>query len=198
MKHRPSTTERTGDGAAGRRRGRAADPRYEPVTEPAPPTDEVRRVEPRPAQAERTAAPDGPAVEERRTGTERRLAELQVEEERRLAERRVARHEALERRRYAVGRVTQAVDYVFYLLYGLLAIRGVLALLGASQTAGFVQFINNLTQPFYAPFSGIVGRPAIDGGVIDFPLIIALLAYAVLHIAIRGLIRLTVVDRTKA
>jgi uncharacterized protein YggT (Ycf19 family) len=130
---------------------------------------------------------------ERRAGAERRVADEPVEVDRRRTERRVAEERAVaarERKAYLVGRVTQGVDYLFYLLYGLLGIRFVLALLGASEQAGFVQFINGLTQPFYAPFAGIVARPAVNGGVLDFPLLIALLAYALLHMAVRGLLRL--------
>jgi uncharacterized protein YggT (Ycf19 family) len=91
---------------------------------------------------------------------------------------------------HIVMRGIQVVDYLFYLLYALLGMRFVLTLLGASETAGFVQFVNGITQPFYGPFSGIVSRPSVNGGALDFPLIIALLAYVVLHIAIRGLLRL--------
>lgn len=129
--------------------------------------------------------------EERRGEVNRRVEERHVTDERRLAERRVAEaNQRAERRHYIVGRVAQGVDYVFYLLYGLLTMRFALSLLGASENAGFVQFIQGLTAPFYGPFSGIVARPSINGGVFDFPLLIAMLAYALLHVAIRGLLRL--------
>jgi uncharacterized protein YggT (Ycf19 family) len=131
---------------------------------------------------------------ERRADSDRRVADHPVEVDRREADRRDASRAAAaaarERRIYILGRVTQGVDYLFYLLYGLLGIRFVLALLGASEQAGFVQFVNGLTQPFYGPFAGIVARPSVNGGFLDFPLLIALLAYALLHMAIRGLIRL--------
>jgi YggT family protein len=144
---------------------------------------------------------------DRRDGAERRLVDEPVSEERREAERReqVARERdaarerqaarSREQRSYAVTRVIMAVDYIFYLLYGLLAVRFVLALVGASPQAGFVQFINSVTQPFYAPFSGIVARPEFNGGVMDFPVLIALLAYALLHMAIRGLLKLMISPR---
>ncbi|CAN5641730.1 hypothetical protein BH23GEM9_BH23GEM9_06780 [soil metagenome] len=139
---------------------------------------------------------------ERRAGMERRVAAEPVETERRVADRRSHEEEAAiaarERRAYIVTRVTQGVDYLFYLLYGLLGIRFVLALLGASEQAGFVQFVNGMTQPFYAPFAGIVARPALNGGMLDFPLLIAVLAYALLHMAIRGLLRLLVGTRPAA
>lgn len=142
-------------------------------------------------------APTAPTRDvERRGGEDRRVADEAVEEERRVEARRARDREARERRHRVIDRVTLGVDYAFYLLYGLLAVRFVLALLGAAETAGFVVFIQGITGPFYAPFSGIVSRPTINGGVIDFPLIIAVLAYILLHIAVRGLLRLLAGDRT--
>lgn len=136
---------------------------------------------------------------ERRAGVDRRAEDHPVVEERRVADRRAeeqrAAAEARERRIYATRRVTQGVDYLFFLLYGLLGIRFVLGLLGASQQAGFVQFVNGITQPFYAPFAGIVSRPPVNGGFLDFPLLIAILAYALLHMAVRGLLKLVAGSR---
>jgi uncharacterized protein YggT (Ycf19 family) len=188
-------TQDPGNQAAGATHGDARDrPRYRAGSrggtayeEPA--VEQSAAEEPKARQIE----PNRVAVE-RRAGEDRRVAALPVDTERRMAERRAAEKqagiEARERRTYVVGRVTQGVDYLFYLLYGLLGIRFVLALLGASGQAAFVQFVNGLTQPFYGPFAGIVARPAVNGGVLDFPLLIAVLAYALLHMAVRGLLRL--------
>jgi uncharacterized protein YggT (Ycf19 family) len=104
----------------------------------------------------------------------------------------------IDQRNHVVSRTVQVVDYLFYLLYALLGIRFVLTLLGANETAGFAQFINGVTQPFYGPFSGIVARPALNGGFLDFPLVIALLAYMILHYAVRGLLRLLMASETSA
>jgi YggT family protein len=158
----------------------------------------------RPEQPERPVSePDPPATTdgatahevERRTVGDRRVADEPVLEERRVEARRQRDREAKERRAYVVQRVTLGVDYLFYLLYGLLTVRFVLSLLGAAETAGFVQLIQGMTDPFYAPFSGIVGSPSLNGGVLDFPVVIALLAYVLLHIAVRGLLRLIAGDR---
>ncbi len=131
----------------------------------------------------------------RRDGEDRRVREEPVDQDRRVEARRARDRDARDRRRNLIHRVTLGVDYLFYVLYGLLAVRFVLAVLGAAETAGFVQFIRGVTDPFYAPFSGIVGSPATNGGVLDFPLIIALLAYMLLHLAVRGLLRLLSGDR---
>lgn len=96
----------------------------------------------------------------------------------------------VERGRF-VARISQIVDYVFYLIYALFAIRLVLALLAANQKNGFVQFINTITNPLYAPFETITKSPRTpDGNVLLLPAIIALIVYLLLHFAINGGLRL--------
>ncbi len=91
----------------------------------------------------------------------------------------------------SVARVSQIIDYFFYLLYALLGMRFLLALLAARSTAGFVQFIVAVTDPFYAPFRGIVASPQTNQGhTLLLPIVIALIAYIILHLAINGLLRM--------
>ena len=95
------------------------------------------------------------------------------------------------RRHYAMARVAGVLDYLFGLLYALLAVRLVLELIEARRGAGFVRFIAAITNPFYAPFKGIVGSETLDGAhPIVWPLVVAIVAYMLLHAAIRGLLRL--------
>ncbi|CAN5877834.1 hypothetical protein BH23GEM9_BH23GEM9_08430 [soil metagenome] len=95
------------------------------------------------------------------------------------------------------ARVSQVVDYLFYMVYGLLAVRLVLALLAARASNGFVQFINTVTDPFYALFRGIVSSPTAEGGyTLALPIIIAIGAYALLHFAINGFLRMLVHRKT--
>jgi uncharacterized protein YggT (Ycf19 family) len=100
------------------------------------------------------------------------------------------------RRTRVVARISQFVDYAFGLLYALLAVRFVLALLAARSTAGFVRFIVAVTDPFYAPFKGIVASHQLDGHTVLMPLVIAFAAYVILHLAIRGLLRIIAQRRT--
>ena len=89
------------------------------------------------------------------------------------------------------ARISQIVDYFFYLLYALLAMRFLLALLAAHSNAGFVQFIVAVTNPFYAPFRGIVNSPSTnEGHTLLLPIVIAIIAYVILHLAINGLLRM--------
>lgn len=95
------------------------------------------------------------------------------------------------------ARVSQIVDYIFYVIYALLGMRFLLALLAARSTAGFVQFIVAVTNPFYAPFRGIVASPSTDQGhTLLLPIVIAIIAYILLHLAINGLLRMVAHRKT--
>lgn len=96
------------------------------------------------------------------------------------------------------ARVSQVIDYIFYLLYALLGMRFLLALLAARSTAGFVQFIVAITNPFYAPFRGIVSSPSTnEGHTLLLPIVVAIIAYVILHLAINGLLRMMAHRKTE-
>ena len=102
-----------------------------------------------------------------------------------------------ERARF-LARISQIVDYVFYVIYALFAIRLVLALMAARKSAGFVQFIHTITDPFLAPFRGIVAEPRTEEGfTLALPVILALVIYIVLHLGIIGLLRLIAHRKTE-
>ncbi|MEX2182221.1 MAG: hypothetical protein WD771_09285 [Gemmatimonadaceae bacterium] len=89
------------------------------------------------------------------------------------------------------ARGSQFLDYGFYLLYTLLGLRLVLELIAAHSGNGFVRFIGAVTNPFYAPFKGIVASPTSEAGnTFVFPIVIAIVVYALLHLAINGLLRM--------
>jgi hypothetical protein len=106
-------------------------------------------------------------------------------------------HDDPSQRARVIARVAQVIDYVFFVVYGLLGLRFALALLAARSSAGFVRLIVYLTDPFYEPFKGIVGSPRLDSGhTFAVPLLIAVGVYGLLHLAIRGLLRLLAHPRT--
>lgn len=97
-----------------------------------------------------------------------------------------------------VARVSQIIDYIFCVIYALLGMRFLLALLAARSSAGFVQFIVSVTNPFYGPFRGIVASPGTqDGHTLMLPLVVAIIAYIMLHLAINGLLRLLAHRKTE-
>ena len=97
------------------------------------------------------------------------------------------------------ARINQFIDYAFYLLYGLLGLRFLLALMGANNNAGFLQFVKGVTAPFYQPFRNIVASPSIadTSSTLAAPILVALIVYFMLHLALRGLLRLLAERRTQ-
>lgn len=90
-----------------------------------------------------------------------------------------------------LARISQIVDYIFWVIYALLGMRFLLALMAARSTAGFVQFIVTVSNPFYAPFRGIVASPSTDSGhTLLLPIVIAIISYALLHLGINALLRM--------
>jgi hypothetical protein len=90
-----------------------------------------------------------------------------------------------------LARVSQVIDYIFFLIYALLGLRFLLSLLAANNNTGFVQFVVAVTDPFYLPFRNIVASPSVGGGhTLKMPLVVAFIAYVLLHLAINGLLRL--------
>ena len=71
------------------------------------------------------------------------------------------------------------VSFVATLVEGLLALRILLKLFGASTGAPFVAWVYETTQPLLNPFSGMFPTPQISGGfVLEFSSIFALMVYA--------------------
>lgn len=100
-------------------------------------------------------------------------------------------------RRHGLARVSQFIDYAFGLLYSLLALRVLLVFFSARSSSGFVQFVDGITNPFYAPFRGIVASQEVaDGFTLAVPILIALLVYGLLHLAINRLLHVLVYRRT--
>lgn len=94
------------------------------------------------------------------------------------------------------ARGSQVVDYLFYVVYTLLVARFVLVLLDANRANGFVQFVNAVSDPFYAPFRDIVRDPSSNGFTFSFSILLAIAAYMVLHAGVNGLLRLVAHRKT--
>lgn len=101
----------------------------------------------------------------------------------------------LERSKSA-ARLSQVVDYLFYLVYGVIGLEIVLDAIGARQSAGFKQFIDTLGAPFLAPFRGLVLEPGIGRFRFMTSYVVALAVYMLLHMAVNGLLRLFVHRKT--
>jgi len=90
----------------------------------------------------------------------------------------------------AIARVSQVIDYLFYLIYGLISLEITLDLLGAHRGNSFRNFIDAMCGPLLAPFKSLM--PSIGSGNFQLRLsyVFALIVYLLLHLAINGLLRL--------
>ena len=94
------------------------------------------------------------------------------------------------------ARVSQVVNYVFGVIYGLLGLLVALELIGARQSSGFKRFIDTVTMPLVAPFKGLMPDPSIGNFQLMLSYIIGLIVYGLLHLAVRGLLRLVAERQT--
>jgi uncharacterized protein YggT (Ycf19 family) len=95
------------------------------------------------------------------------------------------------------ARVSQVIDYVFFLIYGVIALAIVLEGLGAREGAGFASFINAVTAPLLAPFRGLLWDPSVGGSQFMISYVVALVVYALLHAAINGALRIVAHRKTE-
>ncbi len=131
-----------------------------------------------------------------RTESDRATAERLADSLKSKAVQEVATSEAELDRAQAVARVSQVVDYLFYLAYGIIGIEIVLDLIGARESAGFKQFVEALAAPLIAPFRGLMPTPGIGRFRLMLSYVIALAIYALLHMAINGALRVFVHRKT--
>src|SRR4030095_11570620 len=88
------------------------------------------------------------------------------------------------------ARISQVVDYVFYLIYSLIGLEIILELLGARESNGFKNFIDALTAPLLLPFKSLMPDLARGRFELRISYLVALFVYVLLHLAINGLLRL--------
>jgi uncharacterized protein YggT (Ycf19 family) len=100
----------------------------------------------------------------------------------------VLRSEAELDRARAAARTAQVVDYIFFLVYGLIGLEIGLELLGAHQRNAFKRFLDAITAPLLGPFRGLMPDPAVGSFQLMLSYIVALV-YVLLHKAVTGLLK---------
>jgi len=100
------------------------------------------------------------------------------------------------RRGRAITRLSQVVDYLFCVIYGLIGLQIVLEMIGAREGSGFKQFMNTITWPLLAPFRGLLIDPGVGQFRFMLSYVVGLIVYVLLHLAVRGLLRVIASRRT--
>jgi uncharacterized protein YggT (Ycf19 family) len=88
------------------------------------------------------------------------------------------------------ARVKQVVDFIFYVVYGLIGLQILLEVVGAREGAWFKQLMNAVTYPLLGPFRHLVTDLSIGRFQFMLSYVVGLVVYIFLHVAIRGLIRI--------
>ena len=68
--------------------------------------------------------------------------------------------------------------------------------LGARETAGFKQLVDTLSAPLLAPFEGLMPDPGSGNYRFMISYVFALIVYFLLHLAVKGLLRLFIQKKT--
>jgi YggT family protein len=92
--------------------------------------------------------------------------------------------------RVLVARISGIIWLLFGILNGLIGLRILLKLIAANPTTDFARFVFSVTDPFLAPFNGLVGSPAVNANVFEISAVIAILAYTLLAWVIVRLFKL--------
>jgi uncharacterized protein YggT (Ycf19 family) len=96
-----------------------------------------------------------------------------------------------------VARVSQLVDYVFFIIYGIVCLEILLDLLGAHESSGFKRLIDNLSDPLLSPFRGLLNEPARGAYHLRLSYIVGLIVFMFVHFAINGLLRMAAHRKTE-
>jgi len=94
------------------------------------------------------------------------------------------------------ARVSQVIDYIFYLIYGIITLEIILELFGARDGNAFKRFVDGLSAPFLAPFKSLLVDPAAGRFQLRLSFFVALAVYLLIHLAINGMLRLFVHKKT--
>ncbi len=88
---------------------------------------------------------------------------------------------AAERRRKTLAKWTQAGALIIITLESALAFRFLFKMIAANPANPFANILYHVTQPFAAPFFGLVGMPSFGGSVFEFSTLIAMAVYGALY-----------------
>lgn len=94
------------------------------------------------------------------------------------------------------ARAAQIIDYVFFVIYALIVVEIVLELAAARESNGFKNFIDAVSTPFLAPFRGLFSDPAIGESRVMFSYLAALVVWILVHLGIRGILRIVGTRKT--
>lgn len=94
------------------------------------------------------------------------------------------------------ARISQVVDFTFYIAYSLIGLQILLDLMGARRGNRFKNIIDTLTAPLLGPFESLIQSVGVGRFQLQLSYLFAFIVYILLHIGINSLLRIFVVRKT--
>jgi hypothetical protein len=85
--------------------------------------------------------------------------------------------------------LSRVVTFLFGVIELLILVRFILLLVGANAQTGFVQWIQQTSGVFMAPFNAILGTQTIHGAIFEWSALVAIAVYALIAWLVVALIR---------
>jgi hypothetical protein len=89
-----------------------------------------------------------------------------------------------------IFRTYQVIWYILGVLEVILGFRVLLKLLGANPYSGFTNFVYMLSEPFVAPFYGVLRTSAASVSVLEWSTLLAMVVYLILAVGLVELFQL--------
>jgi uncharacterized protein YggT (Ycf19 family) len=96
----------------------------------------------------------------------------------------------------AAARVSQIVDFIFYIIYSLIGLQILLDLMGARRGNSFRSMIDTLTSPILSPFESLIQSISAGRYQLQLSYLVALIVYILIHVGINSILRMFVERKT--
>lgn len=108
----------------------------------------------------------------------------------------VSNTEAEVGRARTAARISQIIDFIFYIIYSLIGLQILLDLMGARRGTGFRRFIDTLSAPLLGPFESLIQSVGVGRYQLELSYVFAFIVYAILHAGINSLLRMLTQRKT--
>jgi uncharacterized protein YggT (Ycf19 family) len=87
--------------------------------------------------------------------------------------------------------IQQGIYYVLGIIESLLLLRFIFKLLAANPASGFIQLIYSITDALLLPFRGIFPTSAVEGSVMEWSTLVAMLIYWLIAYGIEQFVKMS-------
>ncbi len=97
----------------------------------------------------------------------------------------------------SVSRISEFLNYAFYLVYGIIGLEILMELVAARESSGIKQIVDAISRPVLGPFLGVLPNPAAGEMRLMLSYFMAFIIYMLIHLAVNGLLKLLAHNKTQ-